>query len=261
MTSLLLAAGIAIAAFGVTAAPQAQAAKAPKTAKFKASLKGEQTITWSYDKAPQAPCYGGENAGGSVRMFYETNKPTAVTAYEIKKSNPLWDSTHQRVLFTPGLQAFASATVEGSHSSGPVPMPDQCDDNGGGVVPQPVDCATATALESISLAYVNKGRLLVKGDATSWDPGAEELRSMFTNCPYWQGGAYTREQAEGDLTPADVKLKEAKLFDAGGPRKIVLHGSQADCYEEEGLSVCGLEDGPFRGKIVTAWTLTLKRVG
>jgi len=260
ITGMLLAAGIAIASLGVMSAPAAQAAKAPKTAKFKASLKGEQTTTWSYDRSPQAPCYGGENAGGSVRTFYETTKPTTVTAYEIRKNSPVWDSLHQRVAFTPGFQAFASATMEGAHSSGPVPMPDQCEDNGGGVIPQPTDCSTATGLLNVSLAYVNKGRLLVKGDATSWDPGFEELRNMFSNCPYWQGGPYSHEQAEGDLTPVDARLKEAKLFDPKGPRKFVLNGSTTDCYEEESLSVCGMEEGPFRGKIVTAWKLTLKRV-
>ena len=238
----------------------AGAAKAPKSAKFNASLKGEQTITWSYDRAPEGSCYGGENAGGSVRMFYETTKAAPVTAYEIRKDNPLWDTTHQRVMFAPGFQAPISATMEGSHTSGPPPIPEDCEDNGGGVTPQPVGCATATALINVSLAYVNKDRLLLRGDATSWDPGFEELRNMFDNCPYWQGGPYTHATAEGDLEPADVKLKEKELFDARGAKKIVLHGSTTDCWQEDGLAVCGDETGPFRGKNVTTWTLTLKRV-
>ena len=238
----------------------ASAAKAPKSASFKASLKGEQTITWSYNTQPQAPCYGGENAGGSVRMLYETTKPQKVTAYEIKKDNPIWDTTHQRVMVAPGFQSFVTGTMEGDHKAGSPPQPDQCDDTSGGVEEQPSGCGTGTALLDISLGYVNKGRLLVRGNASSWDPGFEELRNLFDNCPYWQGGPYGREQAEGDLTPADVKLPEAKLFDAKGPSKIVLHGSQDDCYEAESLSVCGLEEGPFRGRIITTWTLTLKRV-
>jgi hypothetical protein len=251
-----------MAAFALVAVipASASAAKAPRTASFKASLKGEQTITWSYNTSPQAPCYGGENAGGSVRMFYETTKPQKTTAYEITKDNPLWETTHQRVMFAPGFKSFVSATMEGDHTAGPVPQPDQCDDNGGGVVEQPPDCGTGTALLDISLGYVNKGRLLLRGNASSWDPGFEELRNLFGNCPYWQGGPYGHEQAEGDLTPADVKLPEAKLFDAMGPKKLVLHGSQDDCYEEESLSVCGIEEGPFRGHIVTTWTLTLKRI-
>lgn len=260
LTTLLLATGIAFTGAAVAANPADAAKKPPRTAKFKASLKGEQTITWSYNRSPEAPCYGGENAGGSVRMFYETTKPQTVTAYEITKDNPLWDTLHQRVMFTPGVRSFVSATMEGEHTAGSPPQPDQCDDNGGGVVEQPSDCGTGTALLDVSLGYVNKGRLLLRGNATSWDPGFEELRNLFGNCPYWQGGPYGRQQAEGDLTPADVQLPEAKLFDAKGPSKFVLHGSQDDCYEEESLSVCGIEEGPFRGQIQTAWTLTLKRV-
>ena len=253
LTLILCLAAVALPAL-------ASAAKTPKSATFKASLKGEQTITWSYNTQPQAPCYGGENAGGSVRMLYASTKPQKVTAYEITKDNPLWDVTHQRVMFAPGFQSFVSATMEGDHTAGQPPMPEQCDDNGGGVEEQPSDCGTATALLDISLGYVNKGRLLLRGNATSWDPGFTELRNLFGNCPYWQGGPYGRQQAEGDLTPADVTFKESKLFDAKGPSKIVLHGSQDDCYEEESLSVCGIEEGPFRGRIITAWTLTLKRV-
>jgi hypothetical protein len=262
VTTLLLAA-VALLTVGVLGAPEAGAAPKPaKTAKFKAQIKGEQTITWSYNRAPEAPCYGGENAGGSARMFFESDKPAKLTAYEIRKDNPLWESTYQRVMFAAAapFQTFANATLEGTHASGPVPQPDMCEDNGGGVTPQPEDCATATALIDVSLAYVNKDRLLVRGDASSWDPGFAELRNLFSNCPWWQGGPYGHEQAEGDLTPVDVKLKERKLFDAKGPKKVVLNGSTTDCYEDEGLSVCGLEDGPFRGKIITSWKLILKRV-
>ena len=261
LSTCLLAAGIAVAGLGVTAGAEAATPKPPKQAKFKASLKGEQTITWSYNTQPEAPCYGGENAGGSVRMFYESTKPTKVTALQVTKDSPLWPTFHRRVIFNPTVQTFATATIEGTHAAGPVPQPDQCDDNGGGVVPKPPECGTGTALIDLTLGYVNKDRLLVQGDATSWDPGFSELRNLYGECPYWQGGPYGHEQAEGDLTPAAVKLKESKLFDAKGPKKIVLHGSQNDCYEQESLSVCGIESGPFRGRIITTWTLTLKRVG
>lgn len=260
--SLLFGTVLAIAALGATANadPGAAAAKtSPKSAKFKVTVKGEQTFTWSYNRSPQAPCYGGENAGGSARMFFES-KPTKVTAYEIRKDNPLWETLYQRVLFDARPQAVATATLEGSHEAGQPPMPEQCEDNGGGVIPQPEDCGTATALINVELAYVNKNRLLVRGDATSWDPGFAELRNLFSNCPYWQGGPYTRATAEGDLEPADVKLKESKLFDKQGPKKIVLDGSQEDCWQGDGLAVCGAEEGPFHGKTLTTWKLTLKRV-
>ena len=212
---------IGLLCLGAAAIPGAAgAATAPKTAKFKASLKGEQNITWSYNRAPEGSCYGGENAGGSVRMFYETAKPTTVTAYEIRKDNPIWDSTHQRVMFSPGFQASATATMEGSHSAGPPPFPADCEENGGGVIPQPVDCATATALINVSLAYVNKDRLLLRGDATSWDPGFEELRNMFSNCPYWQGGPYTHSTGRGRPR---VRGREAE-----GKAAVRRQGAQED---------------------------------
>jgi hypothetical protein len=263
VTSLLFAAGLALATLGAAHAPEADAAKQgpAKTAKFKASIKGEQVITWSYNKAPEGSCYGGENAGGSVRMFYEAPQPAKLTALEIRKDNPLWETTYQRVIFAPGIQATATATVEGSHDAGPPPIPENCEDNGGGVIPLPDECGTGTALINVSLAYINKDRLLVRGDASSWDPGFTELRGLFNNCPYWQGGPYTHPTAEGDLESADVKLKEKQLFDKGGKRKFVLHGSQSDCWDENGLAVCGDEVGPFKGTTLNTWTLTMKRVG
>jgi hypothetical protein len=193
-------------------------------------------------------------------MFYESTKPAKVSALEIPKSSPLWETLYQRVLFSPHFTVSASADFEGHHEAGPPPMPEQCEDNGGGVTPQPENCGHADAILDVSLGYVNKNKLLVRGDASTWDPGFSEFRNLFTNCPWWQGGPYGHEQAEGDLTPADVKLSERKLFDRKGPKKFVLHGDQHDCYEDDGLSVCGSEDGPFRGEIITAWKLTLKRV-
>ena len=258
--TLLLAAGLALAAIGVLGAPAAGAAdKAPRTAKFKAQIKGEQVITWSYNTDPQAPCYGGENAGGSARMLFESTKPTKVTAMEVKKGTPLWNATYQRVMFAPAIRTFATAQIEGNHTSGPVPNPDACDDHGGGVTPVPDQCGTATALIDVTLGYVNKNRLLVKGDATSWDPGAVEFRSLFDHCPWWQGGPYTRATAEGDLEPAAAKLKESKLFKKSA-KKITLRGSLVDCWDQVSVAECGGESGPFRGKTTTTWTLKLKRM-
>lgn len=258
---VLIASLVGAVALGTPASQAANPKQPPKTATFKASLKGEQTITWSYNRSPQAPCYGGENAGGSARMFYESVKPAKVTAYQITKDNPLWETLYRRVMFTPNFTIPTSVTMEGEHAAGPVPSPDECDDNGGGVEPQPTDCATGDALLDIELFSVAKNRLTLTGNASSWDPGFEELRNLFGNCPYWQGGPYTRQQAEGDLTPIAVPVKHKQLFDRKGPKKLVLNGGIEDCYDDE-LVPCGedYEEGPFRGKIVTAWKLTLKRV-
>jgi hypothetical protein len=116
----------------------------------------------------------------------------------------------------------------------------------------------------IDLSYVNRNRLLVRGDAHGWGfaavaHGGKELRNVFSNCPYWDNGPSSRAAAEGDLEPVAVKLPERSLL-RGKKKTFVLHGGQVDCYEAAGFSTCGLEEGNFRGKIITTWKLTLKRV-
>jgi hypothetical protein len=96
-------------------------------------------------------------------------------------------------------------------------------------------------------------------DQDSTDGPGSELRGSFDNCPYWNGGPYWHSAAEGDIEPVDEPLKEAKLFDRKS-KKIVVHGGDVNCFDESGFTVCGQEAGPFKGKIVTAWKLTLKRV-
>ncbi len=117
----------------------------------------------------------------------------------------------------------------------------------------------------VNLSYVNKDKLLVKGDAHGWNEAGDhsgsgsELRNAFQNCPYWNGGGYGHAPAEGDLETLDEPLKEKTLFDAT-KRKIVVDGSDTNCYDKSGWVPCGAEEGEFRGKIVTTWKLILKRV-
>jgi hypothetical protein len=263
-TTLIAFAALAVAALVPASAAAAGGKKAPRQAAFKAQISGNQDITWSYSKTANGPCTADNWGNGEARIQFDNAEPAKVTAYEIKKGNPLYADTHGRPMIVPSILAIGTATMGGDLASGPVVQPELCEDNGGGVVPQPKDCGTVTSYLDVSLSYVNRNKLLVGGEARGWaddstDGPGTELRSVFDNCPYWNGGPYWHSAAEGDIEPVDEPLKEAKLFDPKD-KKIVVRGGDVNCFDESGYTVCGQESGPFKGKIVTAWKLTLKRV-
>jgi hypothetical protein len=254
---------LCLAALAVPAV--AAAAKAPKQASFDASIRGTQVTTWTYDHGAVGPCDGNNHGSGSVTMGFQSPDPGKVTAYEILKNNPLYETSHGRPMIVPTIDVAASATMDGEYTSSGPAMPEQCEDNGGGVVPQPQDCGTVASAMTVDLSYVNKNKLLLKGDAHGWTKAADhsgngqELRNVFMNCPYWNGGGYGHPPAEGDLESIDEPLKEKTLFDSS-KKKIVVDGSATNCYDQSGWTSCGYEEGEFRGKIVTTWKLILKRV-
>jgi hypothetical protein len=254
---------VCLAAIAVPAA--ASAAKAPKQATFKASIRGTQVTTWSYEHQATGPCNGNAYGSGTVTMGYQSPDPGKITAYEIRKSSPLFSQTHGRPMIVPNIDVAASATMEGEYAASGPPDPSQCEDNGGGVEPVPQDCGTVASGMDVNLSYVNKDKLLVKGDAHGWNKAADasgsgtELRNVFSNCPFWIDGGYGHAPAEGDLESVDEPLTEKTLFDSS-KRKLVVDGSDTNCYDQAGWTPCGSEEGEFRGKIVTTWKLTLKRV-
>jgi hypothetical protein len=275
----------AVCLLSLTAAATATAAP-PKTAKFKASISGTQVITWSYDKPAEGPCSAENHGAGSVQMRFQSRTPGRIGVVEIRRSNPLFQTTHGRpyvgplpetkngklVLDAEGrprtqpLMASASADVEGDWSFGAPSMPSQCEDNGGGVVPQPKDCGVRSSYIDIELAYVHKNKLLVGGKSHGWnfaarpnDYSGHDLGLAFENCPFWVGGAPVQRVIQGNLEKVPEPLKEKELL-TGKRRTFVLHGGAVNCFDEQSYAACGSESGPFRGKTVTAWKLTLKRM-
>jgi hypothetical protein len=260
-------------------------AAAPKTAKFQASISGTQVITWSFDKPAEAPCSGENHGAGSAQMRFQSRTPGRIAVVEIRKSNPLFQTTHGRPYVGPlpetkngklvlgpngrpktqPMMASASAEVEGDWSFGQPPIPSQCEDNGGGVEPQPKDCGVRSSYIDIELAYVHRNKLLVGGTSHGWnfaarpdDYSGHDLGLAFQNCPFWVGGAPVQRVIQGNLEKLPEPLKEKELL-TGKRRTYVLHGGAVNCFDEQSYAKCGSESGPFRGKTVTAWKLTLKR--
>jgi hypothetical protein len=262
--TLIALATVAVAALVPASAMAAGGQKAPRQASFKAKISGTQDITWSYSQTANGPCTADNWGNGEAQIQFGSTQAEKVTAYEIRKGNPLYADTHGRPMIAPSLLAVGTANVNGDVGAGPVISPEQCEDNGGGVVPQPKDCGQVTSYLDVSLSYVNRNKLLVRGNARGWaddatDGPGSELRGAFDNCPYWSGGPYWDSTAEGDIEPVDEPLKEAKLFDPK-QKKITVHGGDVNCFDTTELAYCGQEEGPFRGKVVTAWKLTLTRV-
>jgi hypothetical protein len=160
-----------------------------KVADFKASITGSQVTTWTYDSPADGPCVGAIHDAGSVQMPYRSREPVKLSAIQAPKGNPLYDISHGDPLFSPTIPVSASADVEGTaYAQGP-PDPTQCDDNGGGVEPQPQDCGQVVGFLSVDLSYILDDEVLVRGDAQGWGQtvvsggGGDELRNAFQNCP------------------------------------------------------------------------------
>jgi hypothetical protein len=243
----------------------AEAKPGAKTANFKASITGSQVTTWVYDTPADGPCVGWTHSAGSVQMPYQSREPAKLTAIQVPKGNPLYQTTHGDPFFSPTVQVSASADMEGEMSAQGPPDPSQCDDNGGGVEPQPQDCGQVVGFLDVKLSYLLDDELWVTGDSQGWGQtvvsggGGDELRNAFQNCPYWNGGPYDASEAEGDLIFAGDKLPEKDVFNAK-KKKFVLNGSERECYDDSGITVCGRDaSDQFYGEILNAWKLTLRR--
>jgi hypothetical protein len=253
-------------------------AGAPRTATFKASISGTQVITWSYDKPAQAPCSGENHGAGSVQMRFQSRTPGRIGVVamrtgrpyvgplpETKNGKPVLDS--KGLPKTQPLMASASAEVEGDWSFGGPPLPSQCEDNGGGVEPTPKDCGVRSSYIDISLAYVQRNKLLAGGTSHGWnfaarpdDYSGHDLPLAFENCPFWVGGPGVQRVIQGNLEKTPEPLSEKEMLRGKRRMTYILHGGAVNCFDDDGYARCGRESGLFRGRTVTAWKLTLKRV-
>jgi hypothetical protein len=262
VTTLLL--GACLVACLLTGA--AEAKPGAKLANFKASISGSQVTTWVLDTPADGPCVGATHSAGSVQMPYRSREAAKLTAIQVPKSNPMYQTTHGDPFFSPTIQVSASADMEGEAWAQGAPDPTQCDDNGGGVEPQPQDCGQVVGFLDVKLSYLLDDELSVTGDSQGWGQtvvsggGGDELRNVFSNCPYWNGGPYDASEAEGDLIFAGDKLGEKDVFDTT-KKKFVLNGSERECYDDTGVTTCGRDAADkFYGEILNTWKLTLKRV-
>ncbi len=244
----------------------AEAKPAVKTANFKASITGSQVTTWVHDTPADGPCIGATHSAGSVQMPYRSREAAKLNVIQVPKGNPAYSFTHGDPYFAPTIQVSASADMEGETWAQGPPDASQCDDNGGGVEPQPQDCGQVVGFMDVKLSYLLDDELWVTGDSQGWGQtvvsggGGEELRNAFQNCPFWNGGPYDEAAAEGDLIFAGDKLLEKDVFNKN-KKKFVLNGAERECFDDSGITACGRDaTDQFYGEILNTWKLTLKRV-
>ena len=264
MTRVLTACALACA---LTAAAPAEAAKKPakpKVAKFKASLKGEQVLTWSYNRPQTGMCSGSETGGGSTRITYADSSAT-LTAFGVTKSSPVYKLTKGRPFVGNTLKPKATAVREGRHTVNPAPSP-PCPGvgDGTGEGPAPQRCGTRTATYRITFDYKKKNvPSLVAQPVAGWQGGSEggELSNTFSrdNCPSWITGPYDPAERNGEVLRFPAPLKEKTLFDRSR-KTINVTASDTECFDGRGGAAdCDAKTGLFRGKVVNVYTLTLKR--
>jgi hypothetical protein len=87
-------------------------------------------------------------------------------------------------------------------------------------------------------------------------PGS--LDGEYTNCPSWVGGPYSEEWHDGRLATTVERIPYRKLL-SPKTKQIVVHGGDVTCYDSSGTVRCGSETGEFKGKLVIAYKLVLKR--
>jgi hypothetical protein len=262
--SRTLAACALAAAAALAVVTPADAAKAPKTAKFKASLKGEQVLTWSYNRPQTGMCSGSESGGGSTRITY-SDSSAGMTAFQPPKSNPVYKLTKGRPFLANTLSPKATAVREGRHTVNPAPSP-PCPGvgDGTGKGPAPQRCGTRTATYRITFDYKKKNvPSLVATPMGGWQGGSDsgELSNTFgrDNCPHWVTGPYDPAERNGEVLRFPAPLKEKTLFDRRR-KTIKVTASDAECFDRSGGSAdCNAKTGLFRGKVVNVYTLTLKR--
>jgi hypothetical protein len=244
----LLTAGalLALAPAAASAAPAA-----PTAARFVADVRTSQVETWSFDRPddPGDPCDAPSRGGGSQRITGRASglRVTALSLPAVEGGRPLVAGSAAGL--TVPLQVDREGTYAVDYTAG---SGSECDTGifGDDTPPSAPDCGARSGSGTLTLEFRRRDRLDV-----GIEPG--ELEAPFLTCPFWVGGH--EPEGTGGLSPRTVRLVERRLF-RRGVRRIVLHGGAEKCFDESGFTTCGEEQGPMRGRIVTTFALTLRRI-
>jgi hypothetical protein len=213
------------------------ASAAPRKARFRATIEGVQTITWSVDTTGTNPACGETYRGsGRERIRFRSPKPQRLTV-RMSHGVPIYAMGRRWAeLLTNG-----SVTRHGSLTAIPHPNGVPCGGGApGGDPPRPPasDCGTE-AFEQLPLMPVPLGR-----NAIRFEVGDPAPLPPFQTCPVY-GPAFPT--LLGDVK---TRLPARELFDRSIGKEIVLGGG----HRRE--SAAGITTDTR-----LKWTLTLERRG
>jgi hypothetical protein len=275
--SIPLVAGVVCAAL---AAPAGAASAAPRTAQFKAHLRGTQVVIFSLRDERSAPrttrdgrvvdCRRFDYADGDQTLRFTSDQPTRLRVVEATSRR----FNGGRPLIVPNTFTVAASLTRNAELSEGYRTPgDPCDE----VLTRPApDCGNRYGRMVVSLVDTQgrgggRDTIVVSAIATGWDPEPSfgkgnglPLSSSFRTCPFWYAGPAAQEVSQGYVDQVVERLPAKRLFDSRR-KKVVVHGSATACWNAAGPIPCGsspdLDPRPFAGRAIVAFRLTLTRVG
>ncbi len=161
-------AGVVTSAAAAPAGAAGDPYKGYKYAKFKVTVKGTQKVVQQHHHSSDDPCDPENFSSGSETWTFASKKPVIVQATMIPgEKNPL-------LLAGKTASIPVSGKVRRSYTSRIGKAPEECGDNGGGVIgetPQP-DCGTKPVTMDLDLEYLRRPRGFVQlsSSATQPDP-------------------------------------------------------------------------------------------
>jgi hypothetical protein len=197
-TQLALAALLALASLAFSAA-SANAAKYQQ-ASFKAEVKGVQTYVDEFHHKSEDRCDMSVDTVSNEKVRFRSIKPVLLTATDIPQAKELILTSGDKQLLFP-TKAKITRSYSNSHSD----LPDDCGDNGGGVVPTPPDCGTRTITPwRLSVDYYKRGHIELQ-------PEDNAGSSPFQNCGSGQFPYLLSGESFGKRSSAE--LPEDEIFD------------------------------------------------
>jgi hypothetical protein len=240
LTLMLTAALIAGAAFAASASATVLSG-GTKEARFKASVKGVQTTTWSSDHKPAFKCDYEQKGSGTERVKFASTKAVGIRAFSLA-NGPV-----QLIRGRGFADLPTRGYVERHGTLTTAPSTPECavGDGDGSYTPPPSDCGRK-AISSLALRLqydpLNRKRITLSNGGFPKSP-------KFNQCPV-QGTSWTTILSSDDRhRTAGESLPAKDVFDRRQGKMIVLGK--------------GVVRSNFQGTVSTtkiSWELTLTRV-
>jgi hypothetical protein len=231
------AAALALAAPAAYATPPKQ--MTVKDARFKVTVKGTQTTTWSADQPAQSRCLGAHTGSGTEKVTFKSKRRVVARAFALGKGPITWIVGSDQA----ELPMKGSVTRRGSETFAPTPPDCAVGDGDGTSAPPASDCGTKKIRSlKLLLAY----DVLSRNRITLSNGGQAEPR--FEQCPRMGEGWTTILSRDDRKRTAGEELPRSDVFDRRQGKMIVLgHGKVTS------------NDKGVRSTTRIEWELTLVR--
>lgn len=211
-------------------------------ARFKVTVKGLQTTTWSSDHKAEFHCDSAYNGSGTERVRFASTKAVVIRAFRVGKGPVLF----VRGKGLPDLPTRGYVERHGTLTL--APSTPECvvgDGDGSGSAPPASDCGRKT----ISSLPLRLGYDALNGKRITLSNATHPSSPKFTNCPRNGEGWTTILSRDDRHRTAGESLPASDLFDRRQGKMIVL-----------GKGAVRSNSGGTVSTTKISWTLTLTRL-